>query len=55
MNADFARRWQRPGDERFTNVPSPGEYGNDNFRDDFYRNSSTTIARGDHIRYRTSA
>jgi TonB-linked SusC/RagA family outer membrane protein len=50
MNADFVRRWQQPGDEKFTNVPSQGEYGSDNFRDVFYRNSSATVAKGDHIR-----
>jgi TonB-linked SusC/RagA family outer membrane protein len=50
MNVDFAKRWQQPGDERFTNVPSQGEYGNDNFRDVFYNNSSATVARGDHVR-----
>lgn len=50
MNAEFARRWQEPGDEKFTTVPSQGEYGNDGFRDYFYTNSSATVARGDHIR-----
>lgn len=50
MNVDYAKRWQHPGDEKFTNVPSQGEYGNDNFRDVFYRNSSATVAKGDHIR-----
>ncbi|HMI02171.1 MAG TPA: SusC/RagA family TonB-linked outer membrane protein [Pedobacter sp.] len=50
MNVDFAERWQKTGDEKFTNVPSLGVYSDDNFRDAFYNNSSATVARGDHIR-----
>jgi TonB-linked SusC/RagA family outer membrane protein len=50
MNADFARRWLKPGDEAFTTVPSMAEYGVDTFRDRFYGNTSATVDRGDHIR-----
>lgn len=48
-HSDFARRWQQPGDEKITQVPSmlfPAEYG----RDDFYLLSEATVVKGDHIR-----
>ncbi|QCR22355.1 SusC/RagA family TonB-linked outer membrane protein [Pontibacter sp. SGAir0037] len=49
-HADYALRWQQPGDEAFTNVPSllyP-----DNFRRDaFYSGSEALVERGDHIRF----
>lgn len=47
---DFAKRWQKPGDEQHTSVPSmvfPASYG----RDDFYANSAALIEKGDHIRF----
>nr|WP_084406917.1 SusC/RagA family TonB-linked outer membrane protein [Pedobacter panaciterrae] len=50
MNADFGNRWQKSGDEATTNIPSMGGVGENDFRDNFYRSSSATIARGDHIR-----
>jgi TonB-linked SusC/RagA family outer membrane protein len=51
MNADFGRRWQKPGDENITNIPSMPNYSNsDNGRDRFYNGSSATVAKGDHIR-----
>jgi TonB-linked SusC/RagA family outer membrane protein len=48
-HGDYAKRWQKPGDEAFTDVPSfvypvPGA------RDQFYANSTATVERGDHIR-----
>lgn len=46
---DFEKRWQKPGDENHTDVPSmiyPGDY----FRDQFYLNSSALVIPGDHIR-----
>ena len=49
MNKEFAQRWQNPGDELKTNVPSmvyPGNY----YRDFFYNNSEATIEKGDNIR-----
>lgn len=47
---DYSKRWQRPGDEKKTNIPSliypnPGES-----RDRFYLNSSVLVEKGDHIR-----
>lgn len=50
-HADYEKRWQQPGDELHTTVPSilypDPTYGN---RDVFYRNSSANILKGDHIR-----
>jgi TonB-linked SusC/RagA family outer membrane protein len=50
MNSDFTRRWQSSGDEGKTNVPSMGNYGDDDARDKFYNGSSATVLKGDHIR-----
>jgi len=47
--ADYANRWQKPGDEMHTNVPAliyPIDYNSDAF----YSNSSVLVARGDNIR-----
>jgi TonB-linked SusC/RagA family outer membrane protein len=46
---DYERRWQRPGDEKFTNVPSMN-YPPDPQRDEFYQNSEVLVVKGDHIR-----
>lgn len=48
-NADFAKRWQNPGDEKTTNVPSM-IYPNVSGRDQFYLLSTATVLKGDHIR-----
>ncbi|HVW62182.1 MAG TPA: hypothetical protein VHC48_19160, partial [Puia sp.] len=48
-NGDYARRWQHPGDEHTTYVPSVGYPGSD-ARDFFYLNSSVLVERADHIR-----
>lgn len=48
-HADYADRWQKPGDEQFTNVPSL-VYPNNTYRDQFYINSSALVRKGDHIR-----
>lgn len=48
-NGDFEKRWQKPGDEKHTNVPSmiyPANY----YRDYFYWKSEATAEKGDHIR-----
>ena len=48
-HADFAQRWQQPGDERHTHVPSmtyPGDY----VRDTFYAGSDVLVEKGDHVR-----
>ena len=48
---DYAKRWQKPGDEAFTNVPSmPTVASNSNDRDNFYKYSSALVAKGDNIR-----
>lgn len=48
-HADFAKRWQNPGDELHTSVPSMS-YPNDSYRDLFYQHSSNNIVRGDLVR-----
>jgi len=48
-HSDFAKRWQRPGDEAITNVPS-FIYPNDAARDNLYLNSTANVLKGDHIR-----
>jgi TonB-linked SusC/RagA family outer membrane protein len=48
-NQEFVNRWQKPGDEKTTNVPSmlyPANQG----RDLFYQYSSATVVKGDHVR-----
>jgi len=51
-HADYALRWQQPGDELHTIVPSMPVYGASNItnRDNFYLNSEALVERGDHIR-----
>ncbi len=48
-HADYALRWQQPGDERKTNVPSV-TYPQNGSRSTFYENASVLVERGDHIR-----
>jgi TonB-dependent starch-binding outer membrane protein SusC len=50
---DFDERWQVPGDERKTSVPSfPSQQDwNNTSRDDFYQNSSVLVCKGDHLRW----
>lgn len=50
MNNDYNKRWQSPGDENHTNVPSMAPYSTDGFRDRFYNGTSATVEKGDHIR-----
>jgi TonB-linked SusC/RagA family outer membrane protein len=48
-SGDYESRWQNPGDENHTNVPSmPSSI--DNSRDEFYLYSSALIAKADNIR-----
>lgn len=47
--AEFVRRWQKPGDESVTNVPSL-TYPSDSRRDNFYYNSEILVEKADHIR-----
>jgi len=48
-NADYALRWQKPGDELTTNVPSL-IYPSSDLRDEFYRGSEVNVLKGDHLR-----
>ena len=48
-HSDYALRWQKPGDEHTTQVPSQPQ-ARDAFRDQFYRNSAVLVEKGDHIR-----
>ncbi|UKJ07144.1 hypothetical protein [Solitalea lacus] len=48
-NKDYAQRWQKPGDERITNVPSLVYPANPN-RDAFYGGAQSLVAKADHIR-----
>lgn len=48
-HSDLSKRWQAPGDERFTHVPSMPAAANGN-RDIFYRGSSVLISRADNVR-----
>ena len=47
--SDFADRWQQPGDEQKTQVPSM-IYPTINARDKFYSSSEALVEKGDHIR-----
>ncbi|MDP4247241.1 MAG: SusC/RagA family TonB-linked outer membrane protein [Bacteroidota bacterium] len=47
---DFDKRWIKPGDEKFTDVPSLDFSVNDASRDRFYANSQALIEKGDHLR-----
>jgi TonB-linked SusC/RagA family outer membrane protein len=51
-NSDFNKRWQKPGDEAKTNIPSmPADFTNlDPNRDNFYRNSDALVTKADNIR-----
>lgn len=48
-HSDYALRWQNPGDELLTQVPSIPARRN-TLRDIFYRNSEVLVEKGDHIR-----
>ncbi|WP_158993856.1 SusC/RagA family TonB-linked outer membrane protein [Mucilaginibacter sp. L196] len=48
-NKEFAQRWQKPGDEKVTNVPSM-VYPDYPSRDQFYQYSTATVEKGDNIR-----
>lgn len=47
-NSDFSKRWQYPGDELKTQVPSM-VYPNIGGRDNFYALSNATVLKGDNI------
>ena len=48
-HSDYVLRWQKPGDEFTTNVPSLSTVNNSS-RDIFYSYSEALYAKGDHIR-----
>lgn len=48
-SAEYARRWQQPGDEKFTQVPAMMYPANSN-SDAFYSTSEATIEKADNIR-----
>lgn len=48
-HADYEARWQKPGDELHTLVPSNPNEAN-SIRSSFYANSSALVEKGDHIR-----
>ncbi|HLD52422.1 MAG TPA: SusC/RagA family TonB-linked outer membrane protein [Sediminibacterium sp.] len=49
QNVDFINRWQKPGDEIKSNVPSI-VFPINTFRNNFYNGSSVLVESGDHIR-----
>jgi hypothetical protein len=49
VNRDLNNRWQAPGDEKTTNVPSL-VYPFSSARDQFYQNAGVNLEKGDHIR-----
>lgn len=48
-HGDYARRWQKAGDEAFTYVPSV-PLTTSSARDNFFNNSSVLVEKADHIR-----
>lgn len=48
-HSDYALRWQKPGDEAWTQVPS-NLYVSNTGRDAFYAGSAALVEKGDHIR-----
>jgi hypothetical protein len=49
QSGDYARRWQQPGDELRTSVPSLPAVSNTS-RDQFYQYSAALVEKGDHVR-----
>ena len=49
-NMDYYKRWQKPGDELSTNIPSLRYPPVDNNREMFFANSSALVENGDHVR-----
>lgn len=49
QGAEYSRRWQRPGDEVYTNVPSMTYPGN-SARDVFYQYADINVQKADHVR-----
>jgi TonB-dependent starch-binding outer membrane protein SusC len=51
MNNDYYRRWQKPGDEKTTTVPSM-DYPANQYRDEFYAGAEPNFLKGDNIRFK---
>lgn len=49
-NRDYSNRWQKPGDEKYTNIPSLAPLPVDPARDQFYAGSQALVTSGAHIR-----
>jgi len=49
QSGDYEKRWQKPGDELHTNVPSE-TYPSSLYRDSFYYYSDINVLKGDNIR-----
>lgn len=47
-HGEYSKRWQQPGDELRTQVPSP-VYPANTYRDDFYRYAEVNVIRADYI------
>ncbi|TKC65193.1 SusC/RagA family TonB-linked outer membrane protein [Pedobacter hiemivivus] len=47
---EYQDRWQKPGDELHTNVPSAIFTSSNQNRDNFYRYAEINVLKGDHIR-----
>ncbi|MCC8425950.1 SusC/RagA family TonB-linked outer membrane protein [Mucilaginibacter sp. UR6-11] len=50
QSADYAQRWQKPGDEKTTNVPSPVYSPGATARDSYYYYADVNVYKADHIR-----
>lgn len=48
-HSDYTRRWQKPGDEHHTSIPS-FTYPLNSSRDNFYQDAEVLATKGDHIR-----
>ncbi|MBN9384539.1 MAG: SusC/RagA family TonB-linked outer membrane protein [Chitinophagaceae bacterium] len=48
-NSDYSNRWQKPGDEKTTNVPSL-TYPANSARDQFYQGASVNVLKADNVR-----
>lgn len=49
IHGDYYKRWQKPGDEQFTDIPSAPAAVVAR-RDEFFMNTPAVVDRGDHIR-----
>lgn len=47
---DFTKRWQNPGDELNTDIPSIQKLPFNTNRENFYQSSEVLVTKGDHIR-----